>query len=284
MLVVSFDVSPSAGSRRAHNLPRLYGFGFPDRQRAASVEQPHRSGHLCTAGQKDPTKAEQIFLRALHEASRFGANDVRVAATLNKLGLLYQQGKNWPTPKRLSAAACPFFNLCTAITVSTLPMSISTSAVFLNDMGKPSAALPFLQKARYGYEKVSGANSVLAASALCLIGDSQRELKAWVDAESSLKQCARIREANSGILNAEVGDAVNSLANLYRQEGKYSLADPEFRLAEKIRERTLGITSPAFADTLEAHASLLKELGRYPEAEKDAVMAAAIRRNQKKTN
>jgi hypothetical protein len=68
------------------------------------------------------------------------------------------------------------------------------------------------------------------------------------------------------------------------QEGKYALADSQFKLAEKIRERTLGIMSPALADTLEAHAAMLKEMGRDLEAVKDVTLAAAIRRAEKRTS
>jgi tetratricopeptide (TPR) repeat protein len=152
----------------------------------------------------------------------------------------------------------------------------------LMDMGKHAEALPFLEKSRSGFERLFGSNSVKIASVSCMIGDTERALKRWNEAEEPLKLCAQIREANGGIFSAELGDAVNSLADVFRKQGKYALADPEYKLAEKIRERALGMMSPAFADTLEAHATLLKEMGRDKDAEKDAKLAAAIRRNLRK--
>src|ERR1019366_3114823 len=155
-------------------------------------------------------------------------------------------------------------------------------ASVLMEEGKQPGALPYLQRTLFIYQKQFGNQSLKTASVLCMTGDAYRSIKSWPEAESPLRQCAQIREAMNGILNADLGEAANSLALVYKAEGKYLLADGQFKLAERIRERSLGIMSPAFADTLEAHAALLKELGRDKEAEKDAALAAAIRRNEQK--
>jgi tetratricopeptide (TPR) repeat protein len=240
-------------------------------------------GTYADTDQKDHAKAEQIFLKALHEADRFGPDDVRVGATLNKLGLVYHEEHKLEEADVVFRRSLPIFQATygdESIDVANVNFDIGSVLI---DLGKPAAALPFLEKCRASYEKLFSSNSVKIAAVLCMIGDSHRALKEWNEAEAPLKQCAQIREENSGILSADVGDAVNSLAEVYRKEGKYGLADPEYKLAEKIRERTLGIMNPAFADTLEAHAGLLRELGRDKEAEKDERLAAAIRRNQKKS-
>ena len=73
------------------------------------------------------------------------------------------------------------------------------------------------------------------------------------------------------------------LRMVYVGQGKYTRAEPEFKLTEKIRERTLGLTSPVLAQTMEDHAALLKSMGRNAEADKLIVLASAIRRTQKKS-
>jgi hypothetical protein len=83
--------------------------------------------------------------------------------------------------------------------------------------------------------------------------------------------------------NADLGDALYSLAMVYVGQGKYGLAEPRFKLAEKIRENTLGLTSPLLAQTMEDHAALLKSMGRNKEADRLIVLASAIRRSQKKS-
>jgi tetratricopeptide (TPR) repeat protein len=115
-----------------------------------------------------------------------------------------------------------------------------------------------------------------------MVGEANLNLKAYADAQATLKRCADIRESDGGMENAGLGDALHNLAVAYQKQGKNSQAEPTFRLAAKIREKTLGITSPAFADSLEARASVLKDMGRSADAEKDAALAAAIRRSEKK--
>ncbi len=80
------------------------------------------------------------------------------------------------------------------------------------------------------------------------------------------------------MLNADLGEAENSLAFVYYREGKYPQADSAYRIAETIRERSKSITSPELAETLEGHATLLRQMGRNSDAETKEKMAAAIRR------
>jgi tetratricopeptide (TPR) repeat protein len=149
--------------------------------------------------------------------------------------------------------------------------------------GKAPAAMAYLRKCLDSYRRQFGEDSLKTADALCLLGDSFRLQKAWQEAEVPLKQCAGIRERDGGVVNADFGEAENSLAIIYFREGKYALADGGFKMAEKIRERTKGITSPELAETLEGHAVLLRQMGRDAEAEKDEKMAGAIRKLQART-
>jgi tetratricopeptide (TPR) repeat protein len=256
--------------------------GFQDNSADAGWRDLILQGTYADTDQKDRAKAEQIFQKALHEANRFGASDVRVGATLNKLGLVYHEENRLPDAESAFRRCLPIFQATygdESVDVANVNYDLGW---VLMDMGKPADALPFLQRSRAGFEKLFSSNSVKIASVACMIGDSERGLKRWKEAEEPLKACARIREENGGMLSADLGDAVNSLADVFRREGKYTLADAEYKLTEKIRERTLGIVNPALADTLEAHAALLKEMGRDQDAEKDAKLAAAIRANVKK--
>jgi tetratricopeptide (TPR) repeat protein len=255
--------------------------GFQDNSADAGWRDLILQGTYADVDQKDHAKAEQIFQKALHEANRFGQSDVRVGATLNKLGLVYHEANRLPDAESAFRRSLPIFQATygeDSVDVANVNYDIGW---VLLDMGKPAEALPFLERSRAGFQRLFGSNSVKIASVSCMVGDGERALRHWKEAEEPLKLCAQIREANGGILSAELGDAVNSLADVFRREGKYALADAEYKLAERIRERALGITNPAFADTLEAHAALLKEMGRDQDAEKNEKLAAAIRRNGK---
>jgi hypothetical protein len=106
--------------------------------------------------------------------------------------------------------------------------------------------------------------------------------KRYEEAEGPLRRCAEIREKDSGLNNAELGDAVQSLARVFAAEGKASAAEARYKLLEKIRENTVGITSPLLAEAMEEHAVILKSLARELEADKLTTMAAAIRKSQSK--
>jgi tetratricopeptide (TPR) repeat protein len=235
---------------------------------------------IYAAGANDFLKAEQIFHKALHEAERLGPDDPRVGTTLSSLGIVYR------SEKKLAEALSVFERAGGILDKAYGPESIDVADVNLNiasvllDQGRHPAAIPYLKKCLTTYTSQLGGESLKTASVLCMTGESYRAQKADPEAEAPLRQCARIREADGGLINAPVGEALNSLALVYRQEGKNSLADQEFRLTGKIRERALGTMSPALADTLEAHASLLKTMGRNPEAQNDSTLAAAIRRDE----
>jgi tetratricopeptide (TPR) repeat protein len=256
--------------------------GAAPAQDAASAWQDFYIRAQHAAGSHDYAAAEQAFRQALHEAERFGANDSRVASTLNGLGLVYKDAKRYPEADAAFRHALDILDGgATAGSVDVADIDFSLASVLI-DQGRPQAAIPLLDKSLSIYEQLTGGQSVKSASAQCAIGEAWLSMKAWSDAESPLKRCADLREADGGVLSAALGDALYSLATVYEKQGRYALAEPRYKLAEKIRESTLGITSPAFAQALESHAALLKTMGRDKEAARDAALAAAIRRGERK--
>jgi tetratricopeptide (TPR) repeat protein len=235
---------------------------------------------LYSAGANDLAKSEQLFQRALREAERFGPSDPRTGTTLNSLGLVYKG------QKRYGEAEATFLKSLAVLEKAYGFDSIDVANVNFNvasvmaEEGKQVASMPHLEKCLATYRRQLGGQSLKSASVLCMIGDAYRAGRSWAQAEGPLKQCAEIREANGGMVNGELADALFSLAQVLEKEGKYALADPRYRLAEKIREKTQGIMSPGFADVLEAHAALLRAMGREADANKDAALAGAVRRNE----
>jgi tetratricopeptide (TPR) repeat protein len=254
---------------------------------AAALEAEDTWKDLVTQGQhaaanKEYATAEPIFLKAVHEAERFGTDDWRVGATLESLGQVY-------TAEKKFGEAEGAFRRSLGI-VGKADDSDNEQAANVNfDManlmfaaGRLSEALVYARNALTSYETSLGGTSVQTAAALCLIGDSLRTMKNFIDAEAPLKRCADIREADGGVDDAELAGALHSLALTYAGDGKYALAEPRFKLAEKIRESKLGLTSPLLAQTMEDHAAMLRKLGRTNEAERLSLLSAAIRRNEKK--
>ncbi len=230
----------------------------------------------------DMATADQFLQKALHEAERFGSTDSHVGITLASLGPVQKALKHYAEAeaslRRALLIIDPDDNRGTE-DVADLNFDL---AGILVEEGKQTAAIPVFNKCLGIFQQLGGGESLKAAAVQCAIGDTYRSLRAYADAEEPLKRCAETREADGGVMNVGLSDALYSLAIVYEKLGKYALADPRYKLAEKIREKTLGIMSPAFAQVLESHAALLKQMGRDKEAAQDAALAAAIRRHERK--
>ena len=236
---------------------------------------------LDAAGKNDYAKAEQSFLKALREAEAFGPQDARVGITLNSLGLVYRAEHKYSDAEGA-------YRRGLAIIERTYPNSIDVANVDFNiatvmfDEGHQAEALPTIERTLSIYEKLLGPASLKTAATLCLQGDAYRLTKRFAEAEGPLRRCAEIREKDSGLNNAELADAIQSLARVFASEGKASAAEARYKLLEKIRENTAGITSLLLAEAMEEHAAILKSMARDQEADKLTAMAAAIRKNQNK--
>ncbi len=253
---------------------------------AAAQEAEDAWKDLVTQGQhaaanKEYATAEPIFVKAVHEAERFGSDDWRVGATLESLGQVYVAEKKFGEAESAFNRALGIVGKGDGSDEKAANVNFDIANLMFA-AGRLSEALIYGRKALTSYETSLGGTSVQTAAVLCLIGNSLRTMKNFIDAEAPLKRCADIREADGGIDNAELAEALHSLALTYAGDGKYALAEPSFKLAEKIRESKLGLTSPLLAQTMEDHAALLRKLGRTNEAERLSLLSAAIRRSEKK--
>jgi tetratricopeptide (TPR) repeat protein len=242
---------------------------------------------LVTQGQHDAAdneyaKAEQSFLKAVHEAERFAADDWRVGTTLESLGQIYTAEKKYSEAESAFRRALEIATKASGDGSEEIADVTFDMAKLMYDAGRQRDALTWGRKAVSAYENTAGGTSVQTAAALCLLGDSLRSMKNFVDAEEPLRRCADIREKDGGIDNIELADALHSLALTYAGERKYAMAETRFKLVEKIRENKLGLTSPLLAQAMEDHAALLRVMGRSQEAERLELLSTAIRRNEKK--
>ena len=233
------------------------------------------------AGMNRYAEAEQIYLKALHEAERFAADDWRVGVTLESLGQTYRAQKKLGEAEaayRKALGIMGSVNGDDSVEVANVNLDIANTML---DGGHQAESLAYARKALSTYEGAYGGISPETAGVLCLMGDALRTMRNFIDAEEPLRRCADIREKVGGIDSTELADALHSLALTYVAEKKYGLAEPRFKLAENIRENKLGLTSPLLAQTIEDHAAMLKTMGRDKEAERLLLLSAAIRRSGK---
>ncbi|HWF12024.1 MAG TPA: tetratricopeptide repeat protein [Bryobacteraceae bacterium] len=231
----------------------------------------------------DYAKAEQILLKALHEAERFAADDWRVGVTLESLGQVWRAGKKLnDAEKALERSRDITAKANGENSVEVANVNFELAGVLL-DSGRPADAAAAARRALSAYESLRGGADTQTGDALCVLGDSLRAMKNLPEAETALKRCLNIRQGDGGLDTPRFADALYSLALTYAGEAKYGLAEPRFVLAEKIREKALGLTSPLLAQTFEDHASVLKSMGREKEASRLLLLASAIRRNEKRS-
>jgi tetratricopeptide (TPR) repeat protein len=232
------------------------------------------------AGAHDLAKAEQDYLKALHEAERFGPDDPRVGTTLKSLCGVYRGSRKYAEGESVCRRALSILEMTDADSLDVAETNFDIGRI-VAAQSRYAAAVPLIRRTLTIYEKLLGGGSLQTAEVLCALGDTYRNAKSFTDAEAPLRRCADIREKDGGMQNTALAEALHSLALTYAGEGRYALAEERFKLAEKIRENTLGITSPLLARTMEDHAALLKTTGRGKEAQKLLLLSAAIRRNQK---
>ena len=234
------------------------------------------------AGSNDEAKAEQTFLKAVHEGERFGVDDWRVGLSLESLGQVYIMEKRFNDAEITLRRALRILQLADGDDSNEAANVNLDLARMMLANGRPADSIPLARKTLSVYERVLGPTDLQTASVVCLIGDSLRTMKNFIDAEEPLRRCANIREETGGIQSPELADALHSLALTYTAEKKYHLAEPVFKMTETIREQTLGLTSPVLAQTMEDHAALLHLMGEDSEARKLTLLADAIRRSDKK--
>lgn len=238
---------------------------------------------LYYAGENQFSKAETTFRQAVHEAERFGPADARVGTTLNSMGLVYKAEKKFGEAEAAYQKALAILDKAygqDTIDVANVNFNIAT---VMMDQQRHAAAMPYLQKTLQSYETLLGGTSVKTASVLCMMGESYRSTKNYAEAAKSYKRCADIREADGGIQNPELAEALRGAALAYTAQGRYLPAESNFKLAEKIVENTSGISSPQLAGTLDDHVAMLKlEGGRERDVERLSKLAESIRRLQSK--
>ena len=155
---------------------------------------------------KDYAKAEQSLISALHEAERFGADDLRVGSTQNTLGLVYAQ------ESKFKEAETAYQKALAGLGEGVWRGEHRRRQREFQHRNRhvrrrtPGEAL-LAKKAQQVYEGQLGGTSLKTATVLCMEGDAWRALKDYSQAEGVLRRCADIRgSADGGVQNVDFGD------------------------------------------------------------------------------
>jgi len=119
-----------------------------------------------------------------------------------------------------------------------------------------------------------------AAEVLHQAGLYLTERARYREAESLLERAYQMSEQEQGAEHLDTARDADTLAYLYKAQGKYEQAEPLLVRALAIREQQLGPLHPLTAESLNNLAGLYHAQGKYEQAEPLYVRALAIREQQ----
>lgn len=89
----------------------------------------------------------------------------------------------------------------------------------------------------------------------------------WSDAENSFKMA--LQEAEKlGLNDSKLPQSLNNLANCYRQQGKFTDAEPLYKRALELKTKQVGPFSNELVSIMENYAKMLRASGREQDAAK----------------
>jgi CHAT domain-containing protein/Tfp pilus assembly protein PilF len=229
--------------------------------------QAHDDAGTAAYQRGDYRTATTHFEASLREAESFGANDLRLATSLNNLAHMY-------AAQGLYAEAEPLYRQSLAIAEKTLApdhpgvgTSLNNLAALYHNQGRYAEAEPLYQRDLAISERALGPDHPSVGTALNNLAGLYRAQGRFPEAEPLYRRSLRIYEKAFGPEHANVGTALNNLAVLYDAQGRNAEAEPLYRRSLAIREKALGPDHPSVGTSLNNLAVLYDAQGRYAEAE-----------------
>jgi CHAT domain-containing protein/tetratricopeptide (TPR) repeat protein len=229
---------------------------------------------------------------------RYGEDSMEFATAASLLGMLYQaQGRYAEAePLQLRALAIYERRLGPGHTVVTTPLNALASLYV--DQGRYAKAEPLYKRSLAIKERTLGPDDGSVATSLNNLAHLYVQEGRYAEAEPLYKRSLAIREsalarspppAGTGKVFEDlarisrnydrdaVPRALNNLAELYAEQGRYADAEPLFRRSLAMDEAALGRDHPTVATTLSNLAGLYMSQGRDADAEPLLKRGLAIR-------
>jgi tetratricopeptide (TPR) repeat protein len=210
-------------------------------------------------------KAEMLLNNALRLAQSKG-DDSAVAATLDDLGIVYQDGERLGEAERAYVTAITIFK--------RLPGKEYETAVVLRNLGtiysitaRYSDALQVFQQGAKLLKNKTPDEQALSAqilTSLSILYFRQGKLR---QAETQIARAGELRSAaafQSDLIDAQMLSQIGAIAQKRR---KYEKAEQSYRRSLEITQQQLGLEHPYVAIALTNLANLYTEMRRHREAE-----------------
>ena len=222
------------------------------------------------------TEAEEMVLVALKEAKSFGAQDARLATSVNDLAVLFQAQERYEEAEPLHRRALEVREKTLGPEHPDVALSLNNLAMLYQVQRRYEAAEPLHRRALEVRNKVLGPDHLDVAQSLNNLGALYYKQGKYTDAEALHRQALEVREKVLGPEHPDVAVSLQNLAMLYQRQGKYAEAETHYKKALEVLETALGPEHPSVVTLLKSYALLLRHADRHTEADAMWVRIKAI--------
>jgi len=163
--------------------------------------------------------AEKCFLSALAKAEKFGPSDPRLAATLNDLGIIYDESHRYDQAESVYKRALTIREKALGPDSSDVATTLNNLANLYKDESKYALAEPIYNRVLSIYSKTTGADSQYMAMAYSNLGALYRTEGKNKEAIAAYKKALAAGEKSLGPDNSHVIDIVSKLAEVCAKDG-----------------------------------------------------------------
>ena len=198
---------------------------------------------------------------------RFGEKHLKVASSLNNLGVVYYDLGRYETTESLYLKALEMRKELLEEEHCDIANSLNNLAVLYKKQGRYEEAEPLHLKALEIRKKLLGEEHLDTASSLHNLATLQDDQERYEEAETLYLKALELHKKILGEEHTSVAKNLNNLATLYDKQERYKEAEPLYLKALEIRKKLLGEEHPSIANSINNLATLYSNQRRYEEAE-----------------
>src|SRR5579875_63912 len=219
-----------------------------------------------------------VAIRSLLHGQHPGVQESDVAETLNDLGVVYSNQKDYAKAEALMRQALVLLQGALGPDHPDVAVATNNVAVQLRHQRKYAEAEPlFLQALSIWQKRVHSEESANIARTTNNLAQLYVAQERTALAEQRFQEAIALWERIRGPEHPDVARTLTNLARLYRDQGRYVEAEPLFLRARAIRDKMLGPDHPDVAQSLHDLALLYMKQDRLAEAEPLLQLALDIR-------
>jgi len=212
----------------------------------------------------DYAEAGQRFEAAVNEAESFGADDPRLAESLNGLGVVYRTVRRFTEAEPLLRRALAIRERVKDPAQLDLIQSRNNLAGLYLDQGRTADAEPLLKRSQALEVRTTKSE---ALPEVYRQGQAFYEAGRYEQAIPFWRKALELGEQQFGPDHPTTADLLDNLARLYYGQGRYAAAEPLFKRALAVREKAVGPDHHYVATSLSNLALLYQAQGHYAAAE-----------------